>query len=97
MIADGDVLTVEWLSINEVVFGDAQPCDPECVAMYARLLTGAAGGHVSPPTVSPLPDRPDLYGLRDGKHRFLGHLIAGRDRVRCVVARPAVPHREASP
>lgn len=46
---------------------------------------GPAEGHLAPVLVSPDPEVPGRYRVRDGKHRYLAHLVLGRERVRCVV------------
>lgn len=90
MIAEQDELTVEWLDINRVTFGEAQVCDLGTAETYRALMAAAGeGAHVAPPMVRPDPDRPEHYLLRDGKHRYLAQLALGRARIRCVVVRPA--------
>lgn len=90
MIAVADELTVEWLSINDVVFGHGQPCDLLKAEYYRALMADAAdGAHIAPPMVSPDPDVPGRWLLRDGKHRYLAQLALGRDRIRCLIVTPA--------
>lgn len=90
MIAASDKLTVEWLSINDVVFGDAQSCSVGTALTYTNLMAEDGDeGHLAPPIVSPDPDVAGRYRIRDGKHRYLAHLALGRSRVRCLVVTPA--------
>lgn len=86
MIAADDELCVAWLDINDVVFGRAQACDLGKAETYrAMMAAAAAGSHIAPPIVSPDPDVPGRYLLRDGKHRWIAQLALGRDRIRCLV------------
>lgn len=89
MIAAADELTVEWLDINDIVFGTPQPCDLLKAEYYRQLMADAAdGAHIAPPMVTPDPDVVGRYLLRDGKHRYLAQLALGRGRIRCLVATP---------
>jgi hypothetical protein len=83
MIADDDVLTVEWLSVNDICFGVPQVCDLQRAEHYRGLM--ADGGHLAPPMVSPDPNIPGRFVLRDGRHRYLAQLTLGRSRIRCLV------------
>ncbi|QYN41020.1 hypothetical protein K1T35_47620 (plasmid) [Pseudonocardia sp. DSM 110487] len=90
MIAPEDELAVEWLAANDVVLGPAQVCDLQQAEFYRALMAdGGAGAHVAPPIVGPDPDVPGRFFIRDGKHRYLAQLALGRDRIRCLVVRPA--------
>lgn len=90
MIAADDVLTVEWLDADDLAFGEAQVCDLARAEHYRALMAAAQpGGHLAPPMVSPDPDRPGRYLIRDGRHRWLAQLALGRGRIRCLVVRPA--------
>lgn len=86
MIPPDAELTVEWLDPNDVCFGAPQPCDLGTVATYRDLMAaGPDGAHLAPPMVSPDPDHPGRFRLRDGKHRYLAQLALGRARIRCLV------------
>jgi hypothetical protein len=86
VILPDDHLAVEWLNPNDICFGDPQPCDLGTVATYRDLMaSGPDGAHLAPPMVSPDPDHPGRFRLRDGKHRYLAQLALGRGRIRCLV------------
>lgn len=91
MISADDVLTIEWLDIRDLAFGEAQVCDLARADTYRAMMAAAPqpDAHIAPPIVSPDPTRPGRYLIRDGRHRWLAQLALGRDRVRCLVVRPA--------
>jgi hypothetical protein len=85
VILPDDVLTVEWLDPDDICFGAPQPCDLGKAEHYRALMASTDGAHLAPPMVSPDPDVPGRFRLRDGKHRYLAQLALGRDRIRCIV------------
>lgn len=88
MIAADAVLTAAWLPLDRLVVRQVEPRNPDRVAFYHDLLARHPGAHCGPPiTVAPLGD--GYYEILDGHHRFLAHIIAGRDRAPAVVIGPA--------
>lgn len=73
---------VEALQVRNVRLPDNHvPMDVQRAQEYTTLLRA---GHETPP---PLVYRDDdgAEWLIDGRHRFLGHIMAGRDRMTAVV------------
>lgn len=93
MIPADAELTAVWLPVTALRI-DLQPINWDAVITYARLLAGAdhAEGHCAPPLVDP-PDTAGLHHIRDGRHRYLGHLLARRSRIRCLRVDPAQEDR----
>lgn len=79
MIPAAAALEVDWVDLAAVRF-DAQPIDPAQVEFYTDALAGH-DGHLAPPILNA-----DMT-VRDGRHRLLAHLAAGRTRARVLIVK----------
>jgi hypothetical protein len=70
-------LEIEWVRLCDVRFDD-QTIDPAQVRFYQDILLGT-DGHVAPPILN------RDYTVRDGRHRLIAHLAAGRRSARCII------------
>lgn len=89
MINPDDRLEVVWLPLDVIDPGPAQPYDPDTAATFAAMMAaGPPGCHLAPVMVSPHPDEPGRFRVRDGHHRYLAHVRLGRELVRCLIVHP---------
>ncbi len=83
MIAPDAALTAAWLPLNCIVVEQHEPRDLARVAFYLDLMQTSTA-HAGPPiAVRPLDSA--RYAVLDGHHRYVAHILAGRERVPCVI------------
>jgi hypothetical protein len=84
MIPAGTLLSAAWLRLDRIVVGQYEERNIDQVAFYTDLMHALPGEHAGPPiTVAPLGD--GRYAILDGHHRFMAHIITGKECAPCVI------------
>lgn len=78
-------LEVRHVPIGQILIGEDLPRDPVKVARYADLMATNPGQDLEPVMLELLPAVPDLYRIRNGHHRFVAGIIAGRPDLLAVI------------
>lgn len=80
-------LSIARLSVSDLLVEELVPGDPERVLLYVGLLKGNPDQDTDPIVVAPKGGR---YVIKNGRHRFMAHILAGRPTICAVV----VHHQE---
>jgi hypothetical protein len=79
-------LHAAWLPIDRIVVRHADhdlPMNIERITMYRNLLRDEAQS-TDPIVVVPAGD---VYRVTNGRHRFMAHMVAGRDVIAAVIVK----------
>jgi hypothetical protein len=85
VISPDSGLEVQWVDLGQIRF-DNQEISQKQVDYYTGMLRGH-DWHLSPPVLNA------DYTVRDGRHRLLAHIAAGRTAARCII----VTTKESNP
>lgn len=90
MISRDATLAVERIPLGQLVIGEDLARDTSRVLTYTALLTGQPDHDMEPAIVERI--SADLYRIRNGHHRFVAAVIAGRADMLAVVVNERCQH-----
>jgi hypothetical protein len=76
-------IPLSCLQVLEI--GKPDTCHIEKVVHYTKLLQDNPDMDLDPIMTIPLEKHPGIFGITNGKHRFLSYILAGRYEQPCVI------------
>jgi ParB-like chromosome segregation protein Spo0J len=83
MISEHATFWTTWLPLSVIILEECQPRNPRRVMFYYRKMK-ETGLHAGPP-ISVHPRENGYYAIEDGHHRFLAHILAGKNKIACTI------------
>lgn len=84
MISATAQLSAAWLPLSLLVVEQCEARNLTRVQFYLRLMIEYPEQHAGPP-LSVAPRDNGTYAVLDGHHRFLAHLLLGKQLAPCVI------------
>lgn len=85
MIAESAKLSIRLIPLECLQVTEFVSCFPEKVMQYTQLLQDNPGEYMEPMMVVPSPTHPDMFAIKNGKHRYIAYILASRTDALCVV------------
>jgi hypothetical protein len=88
MIKAGAKLSVQRIllsSLQVTELGEPWTCFPDKFNLYLKLLQNNPDEDTDPLLVRPSLTHDKMFAIKNGKHRFLANILAGRSDTPCVI------------
>lgn len=91
MIKKDAKLSIRRVSLRDLFVeevGEPWTCFPEKFKTYLELLQNNPDEDTEPLITRPSPTHAGMLSIKNGKHRFLANILAGRSDTPCVIEEP---------
>lgn len=90
MIPRSCTLEVCRLPVSHLLVEETAPGDPQRVLLYYNLLLEQPENDTDPIVVEPRGNA--IYAVKNGRHRKMAHVLAGRDTIAAVIVYKEEPN-----
>ena len=89
MIEKDARLSIQRIPLDRLLTSETVSCFPVKFQIYLDLLTNHPEQDVEPIIVTPHTTYQGLYSIRNGKHRFISSILAGRKDILGIIVEEA--------